>query len=87
MRDKDLRFLDLSVEFVSILLIAAHQYKRDQNCRTYCIFYMSSEETSTEDSIGSRSEVNSLNDDFVRMHFESTSSDEDITEDEVDSNV
>ena len=48
---------------------------------------MSSEETSIEDSIDSLSEVNSLNDDFVRMHFESTSSDEDITEDEVDLNV
>jgi hypothetical protein len=48
---------------------------------------MSSEETSTEDSIDSLSEVSSLNDDFVRVHIESTSSDEEITDDEVDSNV
>ncbi len=48
---------------------------------------MSSEEASTEDSGDSLSEVSSMDDDFVRMHFESASSDEEVTDDEVDSNV
>ncbi|CAF4294064.1 unnamed protein product [Adineta steineri] len=48
---------------------------------------MSSEEASTEDSLDSLSEVSSLEDDFARMHFESASSDEEVTDDEVDSNV
>ena len=48
---------------------------------------MSSEEASTGDSIDSLSEVSSLDDDFAKMHFESTSSDEEVTDDEVDSNV
>jgi hypothetical protein len=48
---------------------------------------MSSEEASIEDSVDSLSEVSSLDDDFARMHFESASSDEDVTDDEVNSNV
>ncbi|CAF1340376.1 unnamed protein product [Adineta steineri] len=48
---------------------------------------MSSEEASTEDSPDSLSEVRVLDDDFARMHFESASSDEEVTDDEVDSNV
>ena len=48
---------------------------------------MSSEEASTGDSVDSLSEVSSLDDDFAKMHFESTSSDEEVTDDEVDPNV
>jgi hypothetical protein len=48
---------------------------------------MSSEEASTEDSVESLSEVSSFDDDFTRMHLESASSDEEVTDDEVDSNV
>ena len=48
---------------------------------------MSSEETGTEDSVDSLSEVNPLNNDFDRMYFESASSDEEIPDDEGDSNV
>ena len=48
---------------------------------------MSSEEANTEDSVDSLSEVSSLDDDFARIHFESGSSDEEVTNDEVDSNV
>jgi hypothetical protein len=68
---------------VSILRIATHQYKSDQNYQYSRIFYMSSEEVSTEDSVDSLSEVSSLGDDFVRMQFESASSDEEVTDDEV----
>ena len=39
---------------------------------------MSSEETSTEDSVDSLSEVSSLDHDFDRMYFESPSSEEEI---------
>ncbi|CAF1251388.1 unnamed protein product [Rotaria magnacalcarata] len=48
---------------------------------------MSSEEASTEDSVDSFSEVSSLDDDFARMYFLSASSDEEVTDDEVNSNV
>jgi len=48
---------------------------------------MSSEEANTEDSVDSLSEASSLDDDFAGMHFESASSDEEVTDDEVDSNA
>ena len=48
---------------------------------------MSSEEVSREDSVDSLSEVSSLDDDFAKMHFESASSDEEVTDNKVDSNV
>ncbi|CAF1550247.1 unnamed protein product, partial [Didymodactylos carnosus] len=48
---------------------------------------MSFEETDSEESISSRSEVSSLDDDFDSIHLESESSDEEVTDDEVDSNV
>ena len=48
---------------------------------------MSSEEVSTEDSVNSLSELSSLDDDFAKMHFESASSGEEVTVNEVDSNV
>ena len=48
---------------------------------------MSSQEVSTEDSVDSLSEVSSLDDDFAKMHFTSASSDEEVTDNEVDSNV
>ena len=48
---------------------------------------MSSEEASTEDSVDLLSEVNFSNNDFDRMHFESASSDKEIPDDDVDSNV
>ena len=47
---------------------------------------MPSEEASTGDSVDSLSEVSSLDDDFAKMHFESTSFDEEVTDDEVYSN-
>jgi hypothetical protein len=48
---------------------------------------MSFEETDTEESVSSLSEVSSLDDDFDRIHLESESSDEEVTNDEFDSNV
>jgi hypothetical protein len=48
---------------------------------------MSFEEIDTEESATSLSEVSSLDDDFDGMHLESRSSDEEMTDDEVDSNV
>ena len=48
---------------------------------------MSSEEVSREDSVHSLSEVSSLDDDFSKMYFESVSSDEEVTDNKVDSNV
>ncbi|CAF4168262.1 unnamed protein product, partial [Rotaria sp. Silwood2] len=48
---------------------------------------MLSEEASTEDSVDTLSEVSCLDDDFARMHFESASSGEDVTDDEMDSNI
>jgi hypothetical protein len=48
---------------------------------------MSSEEASTEDSVDSLSVVSSLDDDFARIQLESASSDEEVTDDEVNSNV
>jgi hypothetical protein len=48
---------------------------------------MSFEESGTEESVSSLSEVSSLDDDFVKMDLESGNSDEEITDDEVDSKV
>ena len=48
---------------------------------------MSSEEAITGDSVDALSEVSSLDNDFDRTHFDFTSSDEEIPDDEVDSNV
>ena len=48
---------------------------------------MSSEEVSREDSVDSLSEVSSLDDDFAKMHFESVSSDEEVADNKVGSNV
>ncbi|CAF5146175.1 unnamed protein product, partial [Rotaria sp. Silwood1] len=42
------------------------------------------EETDTEDSASLLSEVSSLDDDFDTMHLESESSDEEVTDDDVD---
>ena len=42
---------------------------------------MSFEETDTEESVGSLSEVSSLDDDFDKIHLESESSDEEVTSD------
>ncbi|CAF4673390.1 unnamed protein product [Rotaria sp. Silwood1] len=44
-------------------------------------------EARTEDSVDSLSEVSSLDDDFAGMHLESTSSDEEVTDNEMNSNV
>ena len=46
---------------------------------------MSFEDTDTEDSTSSLSEVTSLDDDFDTMHPESDSSDEEVTDDDMDS--
>jgi hypothetical protein len=51
------------------------------NC---AMLYMSLEKTYTEDSDNSLSNVSALVDDFVRMQFESSSSGEEITNDNVD---
>ena len=48
---------------------------------------MPSEEVITEDSVDSLSELSSLDDEFAKMHFKSASSDEEVTDNEVDSNV
>jgi hypothetical protein len=49
---------------------------------------MSFEETNTEESVSSLSEASSLDDDdFASMHLESGSSDEEMSDDEVGSNV
>ncbi len=56
-----------------------------KNNRNFEIVRMSVEETNIEESSSSLSEVSSLDDDFDRMHFESASSDDEITDDEVNS--
>ena len=48
---------------------------------------MWSEEASTEDSVDSFREISSLDNDLDSMHFESVCSVEEISDDEVDSNV
>ncbi len=48
---------------------------------------MSFEETYTEESASSLSELSFLDDDLDRMHVESGSSDEEISDDEMSSNV
>ena len=48
---------------------------------------MSFEETDTEESASSLSELSFLDDDLDRMHLESGSSDEEMSDDEVGSNV
>ena len=83
----DRKFVDFSVEFVSILLIATHQFNADHGCQVSWIFYMSSEEASTQDSVDLLSEVSSLDNDSDRMYFESASSDEEIPDDEGDLNI
>ena len=48
---------------------------------------MSFEETDTEESASSLSELSFLDDDMDRMHLESGSSDKEMSDDEVDSDV
>jgi hypothetical protein len=55
--------------------------------RNVDIVHMSFEETDTEESASSLSEVSSLDDDFARLQFETASSDEEVTNDEMDSYV
>jgi len=55
--------------------------------RNFEIVHTSFEESETEESASSLSEMRSLNDDFVRMDLESGNSDEEITDEEVDSQV
>lgn len=57
-------------------------YKSDRN---FAIIHMSFEESETEESTSSLSEVSSLDDDFVRMDLDSETSDEEATDDEIDS--
>ena len=54
--------LNCESNFVSILIINIEAIER--NCQTSCIFYMSSKEASTENSIDLLSEVSSMNDGF-----------------------
>ena len=86
-RDKGEKFLDVSVKFLSIPLIAAHQYKSDQHCQTSWEFCIASEDIDTEDSVDSLDELISLDDDFAGMHFEPASSDDEVADNEVESNV
>ena len=86
-RDNVEKLLNFPAEFVSVLLISVHQYKSGQNYQTSREFYMSSEKVSTEDSVDLLSEVSSFDDDFARMHFESASSDEEVTNNQVNSSV
>jgi hypothetical protein len=48
---------------------------------------MSFEETDTEDSAYSLIDVNALGDDFARMRFESSTSEEEVTDDDVNLRV
>lgn len=48
---------------------------------------MSFEETDSEDSRNSQSDVRSLDDDFARIQFESSSCEEEITNDDWDPQV
>ena len=48
---------------------------------------MSSEETDTEGSRSTSSDVSSLDDDFARMQFESSTSEEEVTDDDRDVQV
>ncbi len=54
---------------------------------TFRIVHMSFEETDTEESASSLSELTFLDDDLDRMHLESGSSDKEMSDDEVGSNV
>ena len=58
-----------------------------KNSLTFPIIYMSFEETDTEESGSSLSELSFLDDDLDRMHVESGSADEEISDDEMSSNV
>jgi hypothetical protein len=60
----------------------ALMYKSDRNAE---IVYMSFEETDTDESASSLSEVSSLDDDFDHMRLECGSSDSEVTDEEVDS--
>jgi hypothetical protein len=70
-----------SLYLVSLFL---HIYKSNRNS---ALVYMSFEESETEESTSSLSEVDSLDDDFVRMDLESGNSDEEDADDELDSPV
>ncbi len=56
-----------------------------KSSRTFRIIYMSFEETDTEESGSSLSELSFLDDDLDKMHLESGSSDEEMSDDEVGS--
>ncbi len=55
-----------------------------KSSRTFRIVHMSFEETDTEESASSLSELSFLDDNFDRIHLESESSDEEVTNDEID---
>ena len=64
------------------LPLCAFVYKSDRNAG---IVHMSFEETDTDESASSLSEVSSFDDDFDQMRLESGSSDSEVTDEEVDS--
>ena len=84
-REKEGNFQLFSPLFFSLYRFV---YKYDRN---FEIVHMSFEETDTEDSASSLSEVSSLNDDLDTMHLESDNSDEEVTDheddDEMDSHI
>ena len=67
-----------------LILLSFFLYKCEGN---FGIGDMSFEETDTEESSSSLNEMSSLDDDFGKMYLEFESSDEEVTNDEVDSNV
>lgn len=79
MREKRKKFPAFSPIF---LPLCAFMYKSERNAG---MVYMSFEETDTDESASSLSEVSSLDDDFDQMRLESGSSDSEVTDEEVDS--
>ncbi len=67
-----------------LILLSFFLYKGESNSGIGSMLF---EETDTEESASSLREVSSLNDDFDRMHLESESFDEEVTNDEGDSNI
>jgi hypothetical protein len=73
------KFPSFSPSFLSLYRFV---YKSDQNFK---IIHMSFQETDTEDSASSLSEVSSSDDHFDAMQLEIGSSDEEVIDDDMDS--
>jgi hypothetical protein len=77
---------DKIYQYITPLLLSLYHFMYKSN-RNFEIVHISFEESETEESASSLSEVSSLDDEFVRMDLESENSDEELTDDEVDSQV